>query len=41
LALCKGLEIFQPPVKLSRRVYDCPFSITVSEANDVYMTPGC
>jgi hypothetical protein len=25
LALCKGLDVFQPPIKMSSRVYDCPF----------------
>ena len=41
LALCKGLGVFQPPLKLSRRVYDCPFSVEVADSSDVYMTPGC
>ena len=41
LALCKGLQVFQPPVKISNRYYDCPFTITGTASNDIYMTPGC
>ena len=38
LALCKGLDVYAPPVRQSR-VYPCPFSIPARD--DVYMTPGC
>ena len=41
LSLCKGLDVFRPPVEFSRRVYPCPFSISLSDTTDVYMTPGC
>lgn len=41
LSLCKGLDVFRPPVEFSRRVYPCPFSVSLSDTSDVYMTPGC
>ena len=39
LAMCKGLDVYRPPVIASNRVFNCPFSI--SSDPDVYMTPGC
>ena len=41
LSLCKGLDVFRPPVEFRRRRYPCPFSVALSETSDVYMTPGC
>jgi hypothetical protein len=41
LSLCKGLDVFKPPVEFRQRVYACPFSVTLSDTSDVYMTPGC
>ena len=41
LSLCKGLDVFKPPVEYSRRLYPCPFSVSLSDTSDVYMTPGC
>lgn len=42
LALCKGLDAFQPPIDVSHRTFPCPFSISLSNNySDVYMTPGC
>ena len=41
LSLCKGLDVFRPPVEFSKRLYPCPFSISLSDSSDVYMTPGC
>ena len=41
LSLCKGLDVFRPPVEFRQRIYPCPFSISLSDTSDVYMTPGC
>lgn len=41
LSLCKGLDVFRPPVEYSKRLYPCPFSISLSDTSDLYMTPGC
>ena len=41
LALCKNLDVFQPPVVRESRIFPCPFSIASRDFNDFYMTPGC
>ena len=41
LALCKGLDVYHPPVSASNRLFPCPFSVSTSSSSDVYMTPGC
>ena len=41
LALCKGLDVYQPPVNPAYRQFACPFSVSTSSASDVYVTPGC
>ena len=39
--MCKGLDVFKPPVEFSKRLYPCPFSVALADTSDVYMTPGC
>lgn len=41
LSLCKGLDVYRPPMEFRRRLYSCPFSVSLSDTSDVYMTPGC
>jgi hypothetical protein len=41
LSMCKGLDVFRPPVEFRNRIFSCPFSISLSDSSDVYMTPGC
>ena len=41
LALCKGLDAFQPPFFAAHRTFPCPFTINVDLTTDVYMTPCC
>ena len=42
LALCKGLDAYQPPIDPGHRTFPCPFSVSLSNSyGDVYMTPGC
>jgi hypothetical protein len=41
LSMCKGLDVFRQPVEFRNRIYTCPFSVSLSDTSDVYMTPGC
>jgi hypothetical protein len=41
LSMCKGLDVFRPPMEFRNRIYTCPFSVSLSDNSDVYMTPGC
>jgi hypothetical protein len=41
LSMCKGLDVFRPPVEFRNRIYSCPFSVSLLDTSDVYMTPGC
>jgi hypothetical protein len=41
LALCKNLDVYQPPIQRELRVFPCPFSVAFRDTNDIYTTPGC
>ena len=41
LALCKNLDVYQPPLQRALRVFPCPFSVAYRDTNDIYTTPGC
>ena len=39
-ALCKGLDVFQPPFVTAHRTFPCPLAINVHLPTGAYMTPG-